>query len=272
MDPLLVFEELAEGFEGCEQPVRRKAMLFTTYYDVGGTLTLGYGHTNLGGVPPRIIKGMVWTHDQCLSALGADLNKSLLRVKSVCSIALKPWELVALADFDFNTGDLTKGTVLKKIEAGDIDAAMATLLQYNRAAGKVYPGLTRRRRCEEALFRGDFKFAMQLAGEHLDTDDVMAKTDQEEGDGQPHRSPEDLPNPLNPPAARTSLGNLPDHLMARPSFGTGSPASASRPGSALAATPGSGASTPPASEPPPPNPASVHGGWPGVGGRRGESL
>jgi hypothetical protein len=29
-----------EGFEGCEQPVHRKAMLFTTYYDVGGTLTL----------------------------------------------------------------------------------------------------------------------------------------------------------------------------------------------------------------------------------------
>ena len=81
----------------------------------------------------------------------------------------------ALVSFDFNTGALGRSSIPAKIKAGNLDAAMATLLQYNHAGGQVLAGLTRRRRAEMLMFQGDVQSALVLAGAHVDTRMPMSK-------------------------------------------------------------------------------------------------
>ncbi len=66
---------------------------------------------------------------------------------------LNQHEFDALVSFDFNTGAIERGTVDDKLARGDIEGAMATLQQYDKAGGRKLAGLDRRRDSEEAMFR-----------------------------------------------------------------------------------------------------------------------
>lgn len=61
----------------------------------------------------------------------------------------------ALVSFAYNVGEgaLAKSTLLKKHNAGDYDGAAREFGRWNRAAGKVLAGLTRRRAAEAQLYR-----------------------------------------------------------------------------------------------------------------------
>lgn len=167
---------LVEAFEGCDRPIRNRPGFFTTYYDEVGVLTIGYGHTNLGNVPPRIRQGDVWSQAQCDSALAADMANFDIDVRRYFPrLLLKQYQFDALVSFDFNTGALGRSSLHSKINAGRIDAAMATLLQYNHAGGQVLNGLTRRRRAERLMFLGMVDDALVLAGAHRETNAKMAK-------------------------------------------------------------------------------------------------
>jgi len=157
---------------------RSRRPLFTTYRDSVGVLTIGYGHTNLGDVLPKIHPGLIWTHDQCDQALSDDLGASETTVLQIMQgVTLTQDQLDAPTSFHFNTGDLAKSSIPAKLRA-NTDAAMATLLLYDKAGGTVLAGLTRRRECEVALFRGDRAKAAELADIHVVASDPMAKTDQ----------------------------------------------------------------------------------------------
>ena len=60
----------------------------------------------------------------------------------------------ALCSFAFNLGigNLKNSTLLKKLNSGDIQGAADQFLVWNKAAGKVMAGLTRRREAERTLF------------------------------------------------------------------------------------------------------------------------
>ncbi len=90
-------------------------------------------------------------------------------------LKLTQYQFDALVSFDFNTGSLGRSSLPVKINAGRLDAAMATLLQYNHAGGQVLAGLTRRRRAEMLMFKGDVQSALILAGAHRDTRMAMSK-------------------------------------------------------------------------------------------------
>lgn len=168
---------LIEAFEGCDTPVPGRPGTFTTYHDEVGVLTIGFGHTNLGNVPPHIKDGDVWTSAQCDAALANDMAKFENDVGHIMSNSvLVQSQFDALVSFDFNTGSLAKSSIPAKIKAGRTDAAMETLLAYNHAGGRVLNGLTRRRRAERLLFLGDVSGALKLAGAHVEAgNDVMAK-------------------------------------------------------------------------------------------------
>ena len=165
---------LVEAFEGFDRNIGNGNCV--TYYDEVGVLTIGYGHTNLGGIVPHISQGDVWTQAQADSALSADMDYFDIDVRRYFpSYQLTQNQFNALDSFDFNTGALGRSSIPAKIKAGNLDAAMATLLQYNHAGGQVLAGLTRRRRAEMLMFQGDVQSALVLAGAHVDTRMPMSK-------------------------------------------------------------------------------------------------
>jgi lysozyme len=59
--------------------------------------------------------------------------------------------LVSLA-FNIGNGAFEKSTLVKLLRAGDVEGAADQFLRWNRAAGQVVAGLTRRREDERSLF------------------------------------------------------------------------------------------------------------------------
>jgi len=145
---------LIEAFEG---------LFLTAYYDSVHVLTIGLGHTNLAGTAPFVSPGMTITAQEADAILAVDLAKVEADVAKAIKVPLAQYEFDALVSFDFNTGKLRAGSVDDKINANDKAAAMATLLQYDRAGGKVLRGLTRRRNAEKLMFEGNVKAALDLA-------------------------------------------------------------------------------------------------------------
>lgn len=150
--------KLIEAFEG---------LFLHAYYDSVHVLTIGYGHTNLGDILPKVVHGMQITEAEADAALSNDLAVFEAAVeRTMHPFVCKQYEFDALVSFDFNTGSLRKSSIDDKLKAGHVEAAMATLLQYNHAGGKVLAGLTRRRRAEKLMFLGRIHEALQLAGVH----------------------------------------------------------------------------------------------------------
>ncbi len=145
---------LIEAFEG---------LFLKAYYDSVHVLTIGYGHTNLADVPPFVSPGDTITERQADNILAADLAAVEKAVAKAIKVPLRQYEFDALVSFEFNTGSLRKGTVDDKINMGFKAGAMNTLLQYNRAGGKILRGLTRRRQAEKLLFEGKILQALTLA-------------------------------------------------------------------------------------------------------------
>ncbi len=147
--------EFIEAFEG---------LFLNAYHDAVGVLTIGYGHTNIGNIPPFVLPGMKITEAEADQALSNDLDKFEARVmKIMAPVALEQYEFDALVSFDFNTGDLLSSSIDDKIKARNYNAAMNTLLLYNHAGGKVLSGLTRRRNAERLMFEGKVEEALKLA-------------------------------------------------------------------------------------------------------------
>lgn len=131
---------LIKRFEGCR--------LFV-YLDPVGVPTVGYGHT--AGLSKGMV-GMGITQSQADLYLRQDILKFEVRVNKYN--AKYQWtqnEFDALVSFAFNIGSIdqltAKGTRTKATIAEKI-------LHYNKAGGKVLPGLVKRRQAEYNLFRG----------------------------------------------------------------------------------------------------------------------
>ena len=132
--------------------INEEALVLSTYRDAGGVLTIGVGHTAAaGGMAPKV--GGRITVEQAIALLAVDLAKFERRVLAAVKRTLKQHEFDALVSFDFNTGAIAGGTVDDRLARGDIAGAMATLQQYDKAAGRKLAGLERRRDSEEAMFR-----------------------------------------------------------------------------------------------------------------------
>lgn len=136
-----------------------------TYDDGTGVLTIGYGHTSMAG-PPIVVHGQTITEAECDAMLAADLGKVEQSVQRCIKVPMTQTQFDALVSFDFNTGSLAKSSIDDKINAGNVSAAMSTLLQYDHAAGRQMDGLTRRRQAERLMFLGMVPQALRLAGAH----------------------------------------------------------------------------------------------------------
>jgi len=125
-----------------------------------GVWTIGYGHTG-----PASHKGNVISEDQAEDLLREDMSESEYFVGRYIEVELNQDQFDALVSFTFNVGGgaLAKSTLRRKLNDGDYDGAANEFIRWNKGTvnGKkvVLPGLTRRRRSEQFLFKtGNVKF------------------------------------------------------------------------------------------------------------------
>ena len=127
--------ELIKKFEGCR---------LTAYRCPAGVPTIGYGHT--AGVKMR----QKITQGQAERLLKEDLVKFERMVAKYDSTY--HWgqnQFDALVSFAFNIGSIDQLTADGSRSVTTISQKM---LEYNKSAGRVLPGLAERRRAEQALF------------------------------------------------------------------------------------------------------------------------
>lgn len=145
--------KLVQEFEGCAK--RRPDGTFEAYPDPGSggdPWTIGWGSTG-----PDIKKGTVWTQKQCDDRFNAHLDEFGVKVAKVLGSARTSQnQFDAMVSFAYNVGvgNLSASTLLKKHKAGDYKGAAAEFGRWNKAAGKVMAGLTRRRAAEAKLYAG----------------------------------------------------------------------------------------------------------------------
>lgn len=144
--------KLVQSFEGCERKLGNGT--FAAYPDPatgGAPWTIGWGTTG-----SDVKKGVVWTQKLCDDRLSKDLGQFSQGVaKAIGRAATTQHQFDAVVSFAYNVGlgNLSKSTLLRKHVAGDHDGAAAEFAKWNKAAGKVMKGLTRRRAAEAALYR-----------------------------------------------------------------------------------------------------------------------
>ena len=118
-----------------------------TYYDVIGVATICYGHTKTASqVRSR-------TLDECNELLDVELGEYMEAVDKYATVPMAPETHAALSSFAFNVGvgAFRKSTLLRKLNAGDTEAACNELLRWKFAGGRVIRGLLRRRHAEREL-------------------------------------------------------------------------------------------------------------------------
>ena len=132
---------LIRKYEGCR---------LEAYLDSVGIPTIGYGHT--AGV--KI--GDTCTQEQADEWLRTDVQAAVRCVAQSVTGVLTQGQIDALTSFVFNLGcgALRGSTLLRKLNAGEDDAAAQQFLKWDHAGGKVVAGLSARREAEMELFLG----------------------------------------------------------------------------------------------------------------------
>ena len=125
-----------EGFEG------------KAYLCPANVWTIGYGRTK------NVQEGDRITKVQAERDLLEELEEFAEQVLNSVKVELTQNELDALTSWTYNlgVGNLNSSTLLKKLNTGDKDSVPSEMLRWNKAAGKVLAGLTRRREAEAKLW------------------------------------------------------------------------------------------------------------------------
>ena len=121
-----------------------------TYRDVVGVPTIGFGETK------NVKDGQKTSPERALVTLLKSAEDHGNQIKECIKVPLYQNEYDAYVSFAYNvgTGAFCKSTLVKKLNASDYEGACKELLRWNRAGGKVLPGLTKRREQEYRLCTG----------------------------------------------------------------------------------------------------------------------
>lgn len=120
--------------------------------------TIGYGHTGQVHKDGTVKKGLKITTQRAEDLLRYDLGVFAAGVEKLLlarpKAELNDNQFGALVSFAFNCGlgALQRSTLLQRVNSRDYAAATAEFGKWNKAAGKVLRGLTRRRASEANLW------------------------------------------------------------------------------------------------------------------------
>ena len=118
----------------------------------GDPWTIGYGSTG-----SDIRQHTVWTKEQAEDALQAHVRyfvSGLVKL-SPRLLSATPRRIAAVISWAYNLGlgNYRISTFKKRVDAGDWEGAAVECRKWNRAAGRVLPGLIRRREAEALMMR-----------------------------------------------------------------------------------------------------------------------
>ncbi|MEJ8673256.1 lysozyme [Chromobacterium amazonense] len=132
--------QLIQQFEG---------LRLTAYQDSVDVWTIGYGHTG-----PDVRAGLSISDSQATQLLSQDLRRFEQGVSNLVKVAINQNQFDALISFSYNLGlgNLQSSTLLRLLNQGDYRGAAGQFPLWDKAGGKVLPGLQKRRQAEQALF------------------------------------------------------------------------------------------------------------------------
>lgn len=158
--------ELIKSFEGIPDG-DPETVNIDPYLDPVGIWTIGWGHAiwvNGGFLRGRENRGAAKalypggiTVAQAEQLLRGDLLDVCRDVESLVEVPLTDNQFAALISFTFNlgTGNLSRSTLLRRLNEGDYEGAAVEFHKWNKAGGRVLQGLVRRRAAESELFSED---------------------------------------------------------------------------------------------------------------------
>jgi GH24 family phage-related lysozyme (muramidase) len=122
------------------------------YLCQAGVWTVGYGTTRING--KLVTESVKITTEEAELFLEQDLKAFEDAVNQNVTVELNQNQFDALVSFVYNVGvgNFKKSTLLKKLNASKKTEAADEFLKWNRAAGVVSKGLTKRRKAERELF------------------------------------------------------------------------------------------------------------------------
>jgi len=120
-----------------------------SYRCAANVLTIGWGSTGT-----HVKENMAITQEQAEQLLMKDLVRFEEGVDQLVTVSLTENQFAALVSFSFNVGlaNLKSSTLLKLLNSGKYKEASLEFSKWNKAAGSVLAGLTKRREAEKALF------------------------------------------------------------------------------------------------------------------------
>lgn len=138
-------KNLIKGFESC---------LLAPYKDVGGYLTIGWGHL----VRMNEFFGEI-TQEEADKIFNTDIELYVRDVNRLLKTKVNQDQFDALVSLCYNigAGNLKKSLVIKEVNANRLnsDDLKESWLSHNKCKGKVVQGLANRRRKELHLFLGE---------------------------------------------------------------------------------------------------------------------
>jgi lysozyme len=132
--------QLIKTFEGCK---------LTAYQDQKGIWTVGFGCTG-----PTIKEGLTITQDEADKMLLDALGLVIRGLNGLIVVPITENQFNAMASLIYNVGleYFKTSTLLRYVNNSDFVAAADQFLLWDHCAGKVDPGLLRRRQAERELF------------------------------------------------------------------------------------------------------------------------
>jgi lysozyme len=141
--------------EGIELMHRFEGLELTSYLCPAKVWTIGYGNTYYEN-GNKVKQGEVITEQRAKELFNNVTNKDFVsKIRPLIKTQLNENQFSALVSFAYNvgTGNLSKSTLLKKVNINPKDPTIRTeFLKWNKAGGKVLSGLTRRREAEASLY------------------------------------------------------------------------------------------------------------------------
>ena len=126
------------------------------YLCPAGIPTIGYGATYYPDGRRVTMQNKPVSEVDATDMLRSMLTRYEAGVSRYVQVPLTQGQFDALVSFAYNVGlsALKNSTLLRVLNARDYAGAAAQFARWNRAGGKVLPGLTRRREAERVMFLG----------------------------------------------------------------------------------------------------------------------
>ncbi len=129
---------------------RHEGVILKAYRDPVGIWTIGAGLTAASGVI-KPVAGMVLTRARARELLSQALAANYEPGVLAAMPGARPHEIDGGVSFHFNTGAIGRASWVGKWRAHDLPGMRVAIKLWNKAAGKVFPGLERRREEEYLL-------------------------------------------------------------------------------------------------------------------------